>query len=784
MQTRCITDSLVSTRLSCWLATCVATAIIGVVAYSGNSAPLALNGQLVIRPLTPQEKKDYGLTNYQGASGLSAVGIGQPVYLDALANIGIAPSSITNVVWTLTSQPAGSTATLQTSPLGTNVPPYRMRDRLDLQVVGRKMLVPDVAGQYEVSLSIQSATNGTTNVTQKLTAGTYMGRNVCALCHSGGTIAQNIFATYTNTPHATFFTRAINGQEASYYNKNCISCHTVGYDTAPAAVNGGFDDVATQLGWTFPTNIADTNLAAGNWDAMPAALKNLANIQCENCHGPGSEHAMSLGNTNLSNWPRIGITYSAGNCSQCHDSLPHHYRSAEWSNSGHAIATRTPSGAGRQHCVRCHTAAGFAGYISHAPGVAYSTNLTYEAITCQACHDPHADENPHQLRAGYQVTLGDGTVVTNAGSGGFCMNCHQVREGSVTNMLAKYPLNQPTWAGGVGFSAHDSSQADMLMGVNAVTYGLDIPSSAHRYAVSNTCVGCHMQEVAENDPAFTKAGGHSTKMSYSVVTNGVTNTVDLVKVCQQCHGPVESFDLVRADYNGDGVMEGVQTEVQRLLDKLSTLLPNSTYRADGNYVADGKVKVIDRNTVKTNWPVKFLKAAYNYMFVNADGSKGIHNAPFAVGILKASIADLTDDWNNDGLPDTWQIANFGSLTNTNAAPNAAPAGDGIPNWLKYSLGINPMVPGIVVPDGVVWVGASGTTLINPPGTNAVLKIYTAAEIAFDTEVGKTYQIQAVSSLGGGWQNVGTPIQGTGSPVSYVTRVRSGVKQFYRVVVTP
>jgi hypothetical protein len=170
------------------------------------------------------------------------------------------------------------------------------------------------------------------------------------------------------------------------------------------------------------------------------------------------------------------------------------------------------------------------------------------------------------------------------------------------------------------------------------------------------------------------------------------------------------------------------------------------------------------------------------MFVNVEGSRGIHNAPYAIGLLKASIADLTGDANNDGLPDDWQIAKFGSLTSSNAAPNASPAGDGIPNWLKYSLGIDPMTAGIVTPDGVVW--ANGAALVNPPGTNTVLKIFTAAEVAFDTVVGKSYQIQAASSVSLGWQNVGTPIPGTGQSVSYVTPVRSQVQQFYRVIVTP
>jgi hypothetical protein len=289
-----------------------------------------------------------------------------------------------------------------------------------------------------------------------------------------------------------------------------------------------------------------------------------------------------------------------------------------------------------------------------------------------------------------------------------------------------------------------------------------------------------MQTVNLGDPAFLNAGGHTFNMTYPVVTtNGstrVTNTVAKVDVCVQCHGPLTSFDMVRTDYNGDGVTEGVQTEVQHLLDKLSTLLPNSTYQANSNnYVADGLVKT--SVSYKTNWPVKFLKGGYNWQFVQMDGSKGVHNAPFAVGLLKASIGDLTGDANNDGLPDAWQIQYFGSISNPSAAPKATPAGDGIPNWLKYSLGLNPLVPGAVVPGGVVW--ANGNSLGSPAGTNTV-QIYTAAEVAFNTVAGRTYQVQEATSLSSGWQNLGTPIPGTGVAISYVTPTRQNVQQFFRV----
>jgi hypothetical protein len=147
-----------------------------------------------------------------------------------------------------------------------------------------------------------------------------------------------------------------------------------------------------------------------------------------------------------------------------------------------------------------------------------------------------------------------------------------------------------------------------------------------------------------------------------------------------------------------------------------------------------------------------------------------------VGLLKASIADLSGDANNDGIADAWQIQYFGSATNLSAAPNAAPAGDGIPNWLKYTLGLNPLVAGMVLPDGVVWANAGPT----PGGTNTI-QIYTAAEVAFNTELGKTYQLQAISSLGGGWQPVGSPVPGTGSAYSFVTPTRNDAQQFFRVV---
>ena len=268
-------------------------------------------------------------------------------------------------------------------------------------------------------------------------------------------------------------------------------------------------------------------------------------------------------------------------------------------------------------------------------GISPITDTTYHAIDCAACHEPHgmtaptsANGDTHLIREMASVTLADGTKVSltgndsqgytsAAGEGLLCMQCHQARVAANTYV--------PTTAGSSHFGPHEGPQADMLMGTNGYTYGESIPTSAHQFVVPNTCVTCHMQTVASTDPAFEKAGLHTFMPSYTP-TGGTKE--DLVAACQTCHGPdITTFDFPLFDYNGDGQIQGVQTEVQSMLDQLSTMLPPNN-------------SVKTALTIDSTWTKPQLEAAYNWTFVNNDGSKGIHNTAYAVGLLKASIANL------------------------------------------------------------------------------------------------------------------------------------------------
>ena len=249
-----------------------------------------LQPRLVVRPLTTGDISVYKLASTtQLSGGLNTVALGEPLYLEVQVDAAIPASQIAGVIWTLTMKPSGSTAALASSPLGSAIPVYEPSDRLIYQVAGRQLLKPDVHGEYIVTATVTAGSSGSTTLSQTYIAGTYVGVSACKVCHNGG-LAQAMVPSWSQTLHSQLFTQGINGQQGTGYGPNCITCHTAGYDANSTVNNGGFSATARQLGWTFPAT-----LAPGNFAALPAALQNLGAIECENCHGPGSEHANSGG---------------------------------------------------------------------------------------------------------------------------------------------------------------------------------------------------------------------------------------------------------------------------------------------------------------------------------------------------------------------------------------------------------------------------------------------------------------------------------------------------------
>jgi hypothetical protein len=144
-----------------------------------------------------------------------------------------------------------------------------------------------------------------------------------------------------------------------------------------------------------------------------------------------------------------------------------------------------------------------------------------------------------------------------------------------------------------------------------------------------------MQGISRDDPAKNMAGEHTFRMTWDVnnTPDDHHDDVPMTQVCTDCHGPIDSFDIPRQDYNYDGILEGIQTEVHHMLEALAMKLPPY-----------GEPTVLRSSSYEYTDAEK--KALFNYMAVEEDGSFGLHNPRYITGILKASIEDLSDPFND------------------------------------------------------------------------------------------------------------------------------------------
>ena len=323
--------------------------LIGLVASSGAWAHDVPDSEVVVirTPLTkilvvavPPRLINLGLvdTNIvrQATSGLPVVGVGEQVFVAAAPGPLQANSPV--YTWSLTPASGSSVNTI-----------------LDAGTVG-KTFTPDVAGDYKVTLKI-THTKGDTTLTQTITAGKYVGYEKCAECHADFP-TLGFVAAWKETGHAKMLQRGLSCTLSSGYNKACVKCHSTGYNAENTTVtpgdNDGFADKARDLAWTFPDSLTKgtwvqlpkgkggttpDSLQAGAWrlvltgsawDTLPDTLKARANIQCEACHGPGSEHAV----TSPGNKAKIGRSLQVGVCARCHDDGAHHVRPLGWGQSG------------------------------------------------------------------------------------------------------------------------------------------------------------------------------------------------------------------------------------------------------------------------------------------------------------------------------------------------------------------------------------------------------------------------------------------------------------------
>jgi predicted CXXCH cytochrome family protein len=316
-------------------------------------------------------------------------------------------------------------------------------------------------------------------------------------------------------------------------------------------------------------------------------------------------------------------------CGQCHTD-EHHPTYDEWLESAHGDGGVTWTSASppalRASCSKCHNGSEAAKYLDDpdnyvAPGANPAVVVQH---TCAVCHDPHGNDNPGMLRNASvtDIQLPNNIVVEEAGAGRLCISCHNGRrtETDVLGMIVN---------GSGHFGPHHSIQGDMLKGVNAYeTFAPSFPFSTSKHIlVEDACVNCHRHphegDLVNGIPNFT---GHTFEPT--------------VEACAGCHGAITDFDqvLAKADFDGNGQIEGVQIEVTGLLELLEQTIidVSATQEAKDALIADFEGAIGD--TLVTTRVQR--EAGYNWAFVDFDGSHGVHNTTYSVQLLQQSILYL------------------------------------------------------------------------------------------------------------------------------------------------
>ncbi len=589
-------------------------------------------------------------------SGLTNVPIGITQYLDGGTNGGT--QSTWN--WQVVSAPGGSGVTALTNP-ASQTPSF----------------TPDIAGQY-VFLEAVSGQELTVN------AGTYVGWQECAQCHNGNIPnAPLTVGPWLGTTHATMFTKMINGdyQDDDNYTLHCAGCHTLGDTPEQTVSSNGWWSAYVSSGWAFPFVANNYSYATNqnNWNNMPQSLKNMSNIQCENCHGPGSVHTGTQ-------------SYDQAVCFQCHDDTDDEDIPNEWRTSVHAQSATKGFIINNPACVQCHVSQEIVAV--NFEGQAPTTVTDPFPINCVACHDPHSAANPNQLRLyGSEKVAAGSFTLSNVGAGAICTMCHTDQTSNpntdIQNAVALSGSSSGAAAAASATDIHNTTAEVFAAGqgftlVGAGAYAATVQSSPHTTgALSSTngkdlCVTCHMY----NPSYFTvTTGNHSFAMSDGLV--------DDTESCAQCHivgvptgtgygNIVTGFDtwvepLLAANvpiWDGSTApagQEGVQDRVQGLLSVLAcAITTTSTPSTPGTCTAN----TVDINGNPVVWTVSIptargtanitsplngtagftftntftqqeVDAVYNYNVVANEGSMGIHNTKFDVELLQKAFLDLT-----------------------------------------------------------------------------------------------------------------------------------------------
>ncbi len=425
-------------------------------------------------------------------------------------------------------------------------------------------------------------------------------QTTCGNCHAGHQ------AAWSTTHHSEAFATLVSSGHAT---AACYSCHTV---------NQNGNAITTPAGWNVTPD-------SGYKD-----------VQCESCHGPGTEHVKKT--ETVANWPlaRLSLSTAGASCAACHTGV-HTPFAEQWASSGHAKLESPAINNTTSNCKNCHE--GRTALKSWGIQTNYVERDSAAAVphTCAVCHDPHGGTgNDHQLR--FPVNSPDPDQ-------NLCMKCH-LNRGAPT-------AASTTPHGAAGYT---------LLGISGyrpagVSLDTQVVLTTHSSTANpKLCAGCHVNAYDVTDPTTGSFVFHSTGHDFRPIpcvdatgkpladdTCAYSSTARTFKTCTSagCHGSA----AVAAS-----LMSSLRLNLNTMADQIWLDL-NGNNKVDAAPTDGGYLATVMKNTpneLSTTNPVLtpakgaqfnvLLFAERNYG--HGDNSFGVHNPFLARALLAADINEL------------------------------------------------------------------------------------------------------------------------------------------------
>ncbi len=306
-------------------------------------------------------------------------------------------------------------------------------------------------------------------------------------------------------------------------------------------------------------------------------------------------------------------------CTECHSQDTYILaKSLEADGSGHMLGGHYRYG-DRTDCSVCHTHEGFLDIMETGAMVASQAFADATPPNCRTCHNVHKDYNKDtdfDIRFIDPITLWQNDVVVDLGpTNNICVSCHQPRimepEAPAVGG-ADVVFTSSSWG------PHHGPQSAIVWGTAAYETVGDASYSAGgstAHASTAGCVGCHGIEPGRGNTA----GGHTLSMNYE--SRG--NPREFTASCENCHGEDADFDYLN-----------VQTDVTALWDSLSAILHNDSILLNGRiYASSGAPLTLTADQAG---------AVMNLLYIDEDGSTGVHNPRYVKALLNNSIQAVSN----------------------------------------------------------------------------------------------------------------------------------------------